>query len=62
MLKVLILSLSNLFIAIFMTESKELNKPLHLVIGAMQNHVYHKYQLKDPFFLTSTYVTYSLTL
>ena len=28
-------SLSNLFIAIFMTESKELKLILHLVIGAM---------------------------
>ena len=30
-----ILSLSDLFIAIFMTESKELKLTLHLVIGAM---------------------------
>ena len=37
MLTDLILSLSNLFIAIYMTETKELKLTRNLVIGAMQN-------------------------
>ena len=57
MIMVLILSLSNLFIAIFMTELT-----LHLVIQEINNQAYHKDQLKDVFFLTFIYVTYSLTL
>ena len=57
MIMVLILSLSNLFIAIFMTELT-----LHLVIQEINNQAYHKDQLTDLFFLTFIYVTYSLTL
>ena len=59
---VLILSLSNLFIAIFMTESKQLKLTLHLVFAGMQNQVYRKDQLKDLSLLTFIGVTYSLTL
>ena len=55
MLTVLILSLSNLFIAIFMTESKKLKLTLHLVIGAMQTQAHHLDQLKALFFLTFIY-------
>ena len=44
-----------------MTESKELKLTFHLFIGAMSNEAYHKDQLKDLFFLTFIYVTYSST-
>ena len=62
MLTVLILILSNLFMAIFMTESKELKLTLHLAIGAMKDQAYHKDQLKDLFFLLLIYIICSLTL
>ena len=62
MLTVLMLSLSNLFIAFFKTESKELKPTLHCSHSGNVESGIPQDQLKDLLFLTFIYVTYSLTL